>query len=443
MLLLFILFGVFVNGEVRLSGLFGDHMVIQVQHPELGIHPSYIYGLALLNETVTIIGSDGFPGPFKLTPTTNNSTQKYGNWSTSLIADTNHPTYPGPFTINITSTNINNKQTGNIIIQDIYFGELILCTGQSNMGTTVAEGDSKEQEIAIAKNFPNIRLLHINNSNSDTPMQNTTGIYNNTWMIAGTKTPVGSDSVGTFSAACWMTGRRITAYLETISSNTSKPYVGLIESSIGGTTVHFWAPAYVGIACNSSGQLPNTGECASGPAGQLFNTMINPISFGGKGLSVRNILYYQGEADSGENDLMTQQAYECELFGLINAWRNEFNISNLVFINFQLPGHFGTPEYENDDKGFCCWSAIQVAQYNVFKLVNNTGLVTAQDQGQNTLHYKHKTVVSERAANWSIYLSWNNLNINPEGPKYKTVYKTYGNQLSVIIELSNIINGIE
>ena len=453
----------FGNAEVRIMGLFGNHMVLQTPHPELGIHEPYIYGTALLNETVTITGSTGFPGPFKLTPVSNNVKEIYGNWSVGIDIDTTNSSFPGPYNISIISTNINGSKTGGIILSDVYFGEVILCAGQSNMQTTVAEGDSKQSEINIAKQFPNIRLIQVVTNNSFLPYQNNTGlmlvfftkhpctdntdstynaisigVYNNTWQIAGTKTPVGSDAVGTFSAACWMAGRRIAAY---IMNNTQgyTPYLGLIESAIGGTTVHFWAPAYVGIACNTTHQLPNTGEAAEGEAGQLFNTMINPITFGGKGMSVRNILYYQGEADSGENDLMTQQAYECELFGLINGWRKEFNISNLVFINFQLPGHFGVNAYENDDgTGLTGWYAIQAAQNNVFKMVKNTGLVTAQDQGQNTLHYKHKTVVAERAYNWSRYLSFNDESVNPEGPRFNMAFKENANDLSVKIQLSNI-----
>ena len=44
----------------------------------------------------------------------------------------------------------------------------------------------------------------------------------------------------------------------------------------------------------------------------------------GKGFSAREVLYYQGEADSGENDRYTRAAYECELRGLITSYRRAF-----------------------------------------------------------------------------------------------------------------------
>ena len=238
-LLCFLISVYLTNSELRLMGLFGDHMVIQTPHPELGIHPTYIYGTASLNETVTISGSKGFPGPFKVKPISNIKNQIYGNWSAPLDIDTSDSSYPGPYTIYITSNNNSTgAQTGNITISDIYFGEVIFCSGQSNMEKTVAEGDSKDIEKQIAKSFPNIRLMHINNNNSIEPYHNNTGIYNNTWQIAGTNTPVGSDAVGTFSAVCWMTGRRIAAYIMNITQGYT-PYIGLIEAAIGGYVTHF------------------------------------------------------------------------------------------------------------------------------------------------------------------------------------------------------------
>jgi hypothetical protein len=51
---------------------------------------------------------------------------------------------------------------------------------------------------------------------------------------------------------------------------------------------------------------------------------MNPMLLDGKGFSAREVLYYQGEADSGENDRYTRAAYECELRGLITSYRRAF-----------------------------------------------------------------------------------------------------------------------
>ena len=46
----------------------------------------------------------------------------------------------------------------------------------------------------------------------------------------------------------------------------------------------------MGIACNTTGQLPSTGECVDGTPGQLYNAMINPLAMDGLGISIRQIM---------------------------------------------------------------------------------------------------------------------------------------------------------
>ena len=57
---------------------------------------------------------------------------------------------------------------------------------------------------------------------------------------------------------------RLLANPHTLSSPHSQgspaPVVGLVEISVGGTTIHHWIPADAGIACNRTGQLPSKGE---------------------------------------------------------------------------------------------------------------------------------------------------------------------------------------
>eukprot|EP01084_Bolivina_argentea_P250889 420552_1 len=422
--------------EIQLNGIFGDHMVLQTKNSSNSIPATNIYGLALLNETVFISGSEGFPSQIKIKPSTNQTNSKYGNWSATIDIDTTSTYYPGPFIIYIKSINNNNNIiTSNITLNDIYFGDVWICSGQSNMEYTVNACDNHAQEMKYADMLPNIRLFQVNKTLSNYTQQNLTSLQNKGWQIANNQT------ILSFSCICWTTARFVAQWF-----NDTKRYFGLIESDWGGTTVHFWAAGDVGVVCNSTHLLPSSGECANGNApGAIFNAMINPLSMNGNGISIRQLIWYQGEADTGENDLYSQLAYECELFGLINSWRRAFNIQNLSFINIQLPANGGAlqNDYLSYDNGFIKWDAIQSAQFNVYKMSDNSGLVTGGDTGQNKLHYPHKIDIAKRASLFSRYLTYDDNTLiengfkKYDGPKFEYAYKL-SNELGVGVVFSNV-----
>ena len=290
-LTLYIILCYLTTAELRLNGIFTSYMVLQEPDESLGIHAPYLYGEALLNETVIITGSNGFPlQNVKLIPSqgpVENKTE-YGNWSIAIKPNINDPSYPGPYTINISSiTTSTNNQTMFTSLTDIYFGDVFLCSGQSNMQYEVHQTDTAEYEESIAINYPNIRIAQLVNHASNYPIQNIS-LSKNSWMIPNNVT------IADFSAICWMNGRMTMDYLRNKTNKKTPRYLGLIESAIGGTSVHLWSPGYVGEACNSTGQLPNTGECAENPPGQLFNSMINPLSMNHIGISLKQIMWYQG-----------------------------------------------------------------------------------------------------------------------------------------------------
>ena len=121
----------FVNAEVRVSGIFNDSMVLQIPYPAKGVPVTNIFGTALLNENVLIKGSPGFPGPFKLAPTcTNGEECEYGNWSIPIVPNENDPYFPGPYSVSISSVdNQTNTVVNSITFNDVYFGEVFLCSG--------------------------------------------------------------------------------------------------------------------------------------------------------------------------------------------------------------------------------------------------------------------------------------------------------------------------
>eukprot|EP01083_Nonionella_stella_P226017 803087_1 len=144
-----------VSSEIRLNGIFGNHMVLQKPDKSQGIPATHIYGLALLTDTVHIVGSEGFPGPFTVKPTTNIQNSKYGNWSVEIVPNANQP--DGPYTITISAENGEDS----ITLRDIYFGQVFLCGGQSNMQVTIDSTDDANYEKQAANSLPNIRINQI------------------------------------------------------------------------------------------------------------------------------------------------------------------------------------------------------------------------------------------------------------------------------------------
>jgi lysophospholipase L1-like esterase len=214
------------------------------------------------------------------------------------------------------------------------------------------------------------------------------------------------------------------------------------QVSVGGTTIHHWVPTDVGVECNKTGLLPSKGEAVQYPPGWIYNGRMNPMLLGGHGLSVRSVLYYQGEADSGENDLFTRAAYECELRGLVTSYRRDFGQPGLPVVIVQLPGNHGTVSAQHDNDTVLGtelatgWTAIQIAQQTVARSEHGVGLVALPDYGCCQLHYVHKSPVADRAANITRAVAFGDTAIDNRAPTVTAIVRA-GAALSVDIHLNN------
>ena len=151
-----------------------------------------------------------------------------------------------------------------------------------------------DYEKSISTKYPNIRLFIVNRTQNSTAQHNLTYMdgteYN--WLPVGINNDTGN--MYSFSCVCYTFGRIFSDYLTNISAKSN--YVGLIESDTGGTSVYLWSAPIAGIACNLTGQLPWQGQAGASIPGQKYNAQINPLGMDGKGISIREAIYYQGEA---------------------------------------------------------------------------------------------------------------------------------------------------
>ena len=157
-------------GQVRLSKLFSDGMVIQrnVEFP--------VWGWAEKGERITVL----FEGKSYDT-----KPNKSGKWKVVLPA----MSAGGPYEIQIRGKN-NNIDIGNVL-----FGDVWVCSGQSNMAWLVKNSNNSAAEMAAASDNQ-IRHFKIPNSSAKTPESELIG---GMWQLTN------PDNVGEFglrSARC-------------------------------------------------------------------------------------------------------------------------------------------------------------------------------------------------------------------------------------------------
>src|SRR5205823_3234492 len=250
----------------------------------------------------------------------------------------------GPFTLIVSGKNT-------ITIQDVYVGEVWICSGQSNMEWPVRLTIGADEAIKSSKN-PQIRLFTVPKTTSDQPLHEVKG----KWQECN------ADTVKNFSAVAYYFGRDLQKAL--------KVPVGLIHTSWGGTRAEAWTrrevlesypewqnefPVYEKAKAEYPKALEKfkaeqaeRKEAAAKEEGKkstnpprppfdpaknpnspsvLYNAMIAPlIPYGIKGA-----IWYQGESNAG-----AAYAYRKLFPVMIQNWRNDWKRGDFPFLFVQL-----------------------------------------------------------------------------------------------------------
>ncbi|CAF4384016.1 unnamed protein product [Rotaria socialis] len=233
----------------------------------------------------------------------------------------------GPFDIHV-SQSLPNGTLLTITIHDVLFGDVWVCSGQSNMQFTVSMMFNATEEIKNAGNFSKIRLFTASLMPSALPVEELLGINLN-WSVASPHT-VGGPDWNYMSAVCWLYGRMIHQALN------GRP-IGLIATSWGGTPIEFWMPPKALQDCNATTNehlkiQPYNGPSVTVPVNHsnLFNAMIYPFT--------RTVIYgsiwYQGEANAGN------PTYACKFAKMIQYWRQTWNERTNGIADIQFPFGF-------------------------------------------------------------------------------------------------------
>lgn len=422
-LLLLFLFGcalpMVLRAELKLPAIIGDHMVLQqkLANP--------IWGWDTPGTTVTV----SFAGQTRTA-----EAGADGKWTVKL----------DPVPANATPQVLTISGTSKRELQDVLVGEVWMCSGQSNMGFTLA-GDWNGDLEAAASKLPNLRLIKV-------PQVGTQQLQNDfkgEWKLSTPESATGFSAVGFFF------GR----YIHQI---VGVP-VGLIDNAWGGSAAEAWIrreslekdPRFEALMRRTTQQetylasdkaksdyeaqssrwreaaekaktaqkaaprrpiSPQQWLSGNARPGNIFGGVLHPTL----GYGLKGVIWYQGESNAG------RAAEYADLFPfLIEQWRKEWNQGDFPFYWVQLADY----RAEKPEPGDSDWAELREAQTKTLKLPN-TGQAVIIDLGEGKdIHPKNKRDVGARLARWALARDYG-LSLPYRSPEFKSM-NVSGNKITL------------
>ncbi|MBL9185616.1 MAG: hypothetical protein JNN17_25930 [Verrucomicrobiaceae bacterium] len=372
------------SAELKLAGLFTDHMVLQRDQAVA------VWGFATPGEEIVVV----FGNQTKVARAIKN-----GRWSINL----------DPMTANAVGRDLLvrcSAQKQEAKLKDVVVGDVWLCSGQSNMHFQMKSVENFEKEIAAA-NQPSVRFFTVEHQFVQMAAKDVRGVWK----------PVSPQTAADCSAVACYFGMAL-------QPKISVP-VGLIVSSVGGTRIETWmrpetlAATGEGTAliekwkavspeefekigttyrefqrqrdevhpqavkaAKARGEPPPPApkmpklRCHDSPS-SLHNGMIAPL----EQFAFRGAVWYQGESNAGQG-----KAYEKLLPAMLADWRKVWG-GKLPFLFVQLAPHRSIhPSFRE-------------SQARIWQSTPHTAMVVTTDVGNaENIHPTRKRPVGERLA---------------------------------------------
>jgi sialate O-acetylesterase len=412
-----------VQADVRLPGLFSDHMVLQQRKPIL------VWGWADPGERVTVTLDRA-----KRTATTDYR----GRWEVRLP----RRKAGGPTKLVVQGRN-------RIELQDVLIGEVWICSGQSNMEWPMHRAFEPESDIADSAH-PQIRLFTVPKLKAVDPVDDVKAA----WQLCE------PSQVRHFSAVAYYFGRELQSSLEVP--------VGLIHTSWGGSPAEVWMrwsvlaahPDYrhsildpwvtreeryveeLAAWEKESETLKQQGQTQTSPRPQLgwrpaelYNGMIAPLI----PYSIAGAIWYQGESNAGR-----AHQYRHLFPNLIQNWRNDWGQGDFPFLAVQLapwdrnrnrsPEEIAAVPMDSD------WAELREAQLMATQAMKRVGLAVLTDYGdKDDIHPAQKQPVGERLALLARDLAYGH-RIVSSGPIFRKMTVKKG---QAILTFDHVGSGLE
>ena len=319
---------------------------------------------------------------------------------------------------------LNKNQSLTVELLDVAFGDVWICTGQSNMMWRVKDIRDGEAEIAKAVGYEDIRLLKTAREFSDHPLLEPKAFENN-WSKPHKDFLANGDS---FSGFCLIFG-------EQLYDQLNIP-IGLIESSWGATRIETWSPPDSLASC----EIKDTGA-GKRPENHheyLWNGMIHPyLRF-----SIKGVIWYQGEQNAGYPDSNyvghNRELYFCTFPKLIDNWRKHWARKTNGDVDRKFPFGFMQLGPFTDQRENFAWPELrwqQTAGYGFAPndVLENVFMATAIDSDIQ-LHPTNKRLPATRLSWAALNLVYGNISAPIRGPHpMKVSFKATDRKKIIII----------
>ncbi len=384
-----------ILAEVKLPAIVSSNMVLQRNATVV------LWGWADANENITIETS-------------------WLNEDLSVQADDN-----GDWRVEVETTNSRKAQTiqikskdSNITLGNVVFGEVWLCSGQSNMQQPLRGYTGQPtygSGMATAKSAnPDLRLFTVDRIGSKTPLKDVEEYK--AWQQAS------PENVWGFSAVAYFFGKQLQEILDVP--------VGMIHTSWGGSSVQAWISKevmsdYQEVDLEDTDIKENTNHIPTA----LYNSMIHPLI----PYRIKGALWYQGESNRLE-----PEKYK-ELFpAMVKDWRNRWEIGNFPFYYVQIAPYmyggneaFSTPENS---------AFIREVQLECLDLIPNSGMAVTLDIGEpDCIHPPKKKEVAERLLFNALSQTYGYKNVDDASPVY-TSHEVKDS--AIVLKFDNAENGL-
>jgi len=416
------------HGGLQLPILYGDGMVLQRDMPlEINgkadarqlIRVELKRGGKVVYKSEAFSQADGCwsapldtwsaGGPYTLTVT-----------STPLSAK-EHVRYPARYPVDL--TNLIRHPQQQITLDSVYFGDLWLASGQSNMELRVDQCNTQQADLADAARLGGrLRLFNMPACARTDAVQWPDSVLHLTnelqYLRAGGWQTASPQSVASFSAVAFGFGRTLCDSLPDVP-------IGIICNAVGGSTTESWidrttleyqypailrdwlhndhtqawargrAAQNIALALNSSNSSYNPLQRHPYEPCYLFEAAIQPL----ESMTLKGIIWYQGESNAHNVELHERLFHMLE-----HSWR--------TFFQGQLPIYF----VQLSSLPRPSWPSFRDSQRRLADELPRTWMAVTTDLGdRGDVHYRTKRPVGERLALQALHHTYGH-RFTSEGP---------------------------